>query len=882
MSSQPPPPSGPPPPYDPSSSNENNLVSGEQRVAADASESGPLLQPFRPQNRQHRRNATLDSSDSDIASLLESDSDDELLSARNATRGSLDSVHREMEQFDIIEPSSSSRPSFSARASMASQRIAVSLSTKIISPVQRMLDPIAAFFNNVGIKFDSFISRFGNPLILKRLLYLFFVFLLIYIAFESGILPGSTKDAFGGEYYDRTQLEDFLKASIDSNEMKNRLEYLSSMPHLAGTAGDLTLANYVENQMISFGMKQVSLTEHAAYITYPNDTESALQFELLGDKPFKASMKEDLMYEHPTSSQTQPKAFHALSRSGEVEGPLVYANYGTKEDFQLLNDNGISVEGCIVLMKNGKMETGLKAKLAEMAGAIGVVTFSDKSNDDKMWPEGPAYPLGAVERKSMAIGAVIPGDILSPGYSSISSERVATPDMIHNMPNVVAVPVSWRDVKPFLEAIKGYGIQLDQWGFQEPEIDEWWTGNASTTHARLVNHPIIKERHPIWNVRSKLEGLEQSELAIIIGAKRDSWCYGAAGSASGTSIMLEVARIFTLMSSKLKWVPLRSIYFASWDGGDENMAGTTEWVEYNINTLRQTGVVYINLDDAISGSNLELQGHPILRSAVQDVLERVPDPVQNKSLIDIYNMGNMRPHDAPGDHLPFLSYAGIASIDVGFRGKPGSVPKHSCFDSSEWMKKYGDPSFDYHRTMVDIISKLILKMADDPIIPFDIGAYADALDTYTNDLERYARAQPGWADTGSKVLRFDPLREGALKIRDAYNMFLDWRNAWVSIVSTTGEPPAFMHFRWSWNARLVNLDKHLLDYKGIPGRKWFKHIVFGPQLWHPSNEDNGGGYLWGTFPAARDAIEAGDWKAAKECVGRVGAIILLAASKLPI
>lgn len=886
-------PQGMPPPYDPGEADNYHAAFAEQNEAAEAGEEGGLLSSAPPSSsrRQHHRtrsrpnnSSTNNNSDSDIDSLLESDTDDEERGGPRRTRNeSMESVRREMEQFDIEDPASTSRPSFSARASLASQRIAVSLSSKLISPVQRMLDPIAALFRYASMKFDTFISRFGNPLILKRLLYLFFVFLMIYLAFESGILPGSTKDAFGGEYYDRDQLVEFLTSSIRADAMKERTEYMSSMPHLAGTAGDLTLAKYVEDQMISFGMKQVAMTEHSAYISYPNDTATAIGLQLLGDNPYTATMTEDLMYDHPSTSQVQPKPFHALSAAGEVQGPLVYVNYGTKEDFEMLQLAGISVQGCIVIMRNGKMELGLKARLAEMAGAVGVITFTDKANTDAAWPAGPGAPEGAVERGSMAISALIPGDILSPGYSSIASERVVDDASIINLPRIPAVPVSWRDVKPFLEATRGYGVKVDAWASLEPQITEWWTGNQTGPQAKLANYPIVKERHPIWNVRSKLDGLEQSELVVIIGAKRDAWCYGAAGSASGTSVMLEVARIFTLMSAKLKWVPLRSIYFASWDGGDQNLAGTTEWVEYNINTLRQTGLAYINLDNAISGPQLDITGHPMLKTSMWEVLQTVTNPNTNQSYGEQWQPSTMKVFDKPTDHIPFLAYAGIASVDMGFKksdtGAAGGAPEHSCFDSVEWMNQYGDPGFQNHYALAEMIAKLVLKLADDPVIPLDIGAYADALDDYTNDLMRYAQAQPTWSTEGAAALgMLEPLREAASKIRDAYTAFISWRDTWVALVSTAGEPPAFMHFRWSWNARLVNLDKHLLDYKGIPARKWFKHIVFGPQLWHPTE----GGYLWGTFPAVRDAIEAADWHGAKEAAARIGAIILLAASKLPL
>lgn len=819
-----------------------------------ASERAGLLQ----NNNYNDRN----SSDTDISSLLESDDE-----------GSTAAVRRELEEMEIMEPQQAGQ-SFPARASMASLRIAHSLSTKIISPVQRMLDPIATFMHTLNIKFDAFIARYGNPLILKRLLYLFFVFFLIFVAFQAGVLPGSAKDAFvgGGEYPDPETLVDFLKDSIRPEEIKEHLEYLSSMPHFAGTAGDLTLAKYIREELKSFGMNQVGLTENSAYITYPNETESSIQLQLLGDNPFTASMKEDLMYEHPTESQAQPKPFHGFSASGEVQGPLVYVNYGTKLDFELLENKGISITGCIAIMRNGKMNTGLKVKLAELAGAIGVVTFSDRSiSRPGMWPEGPDYPAGAVERDSLAISAMVPGDLLSPGYSSIDTARVVDDIHLTNIPTIPAVPVSWKDVTPFLAAIEGYGVEM--LGSDVPKIDSWWSGNTSSPKAKLTNYPVLKKRHPIWNVLGKLDGQDQSDLAIIIGAKRDSWCYGAVGPMSGTAVLLEVARIFTLMSTKLGWKPLRTIYFASWDGSDQNLAGTTEWVEYNIETLRAKGAVYINLDDAVSGDNLEIKGHPMLQTVMKHVLEAVTDPISNHTLGTDWSAESMKPFDEPGDHLPFLSYAGIPSIQMSFRGD--RYPKNSCFDSFEWMKKFGDPNFDYHSTLTDIVSKLIIRLADDPILPFDIGSYGDAVDVYLKDLERYAKAQPTWEDHGAKLLDFKILHEGAYRIRELFKLFMAFRTDWITVTSTTGEPPGFTHMRWAWNSRMVNLDKIILDEKGlIPQRPWFKHPIFGPQLWHPTEGD----YLWGTFPGIRDMIEKGDWVSANDLIGNTGVKLVYAAS----
>jgi N-acetylated-alpha-linked acidic dipeptidase len=54
-------------------------------------------------------------------------------------------------------------------------------------------------------------------------------------------------------------------------------------------------------------------------------------------------------------------AFHGLSKDGEVEGQLVYAEFGRKEDFDELISNGANLTGKIVIVRYGKIFRGLKA-----------------------------------------------------------------------------------------------------------------------------------------------------------------------------------------------------------------------------------------------------------------------------------------------------------------------------------------------------------------------------------------------------------------------------------------------------------------------------------------------------------------------------------------
>ena len=84
------------------------------------------------------------------------------------------SLDQEMEFFEFADAQPVASPSFTTREATVAHSASPAISnTKIITPVQRMLDPIASTFSNISVSFETCISRYGNPLIIKRLLYLF-------------------------------------------------------------------------------------------------------------------------------------------------------------------------------------------------------------------------------------------------------------------------------------------------------------------------------------------------------------------------------------------------------------------------------------------------------------------------------------------------------------------------------------------------------------------------------------------------------------------------------------------------------------------------------------------------------------------------------------
>ncbi|ANB13493.1 Tre1p [Sugiyamaella lignohabitans] len=799
-------------------------------------------------------------------------------------------LHREMEFFEVLDPEN---PSVSlphtmyVRASQVSKRFAQKISSSLIIPVQQMIvDPVAKFWTHLNARIDAGLGRLGNPLMLRRLAYLIIVSATVFGAIALGIVPtdsgfGNGDGLFGhGRFHDHRKVRTYIKDAISAESLRDTMEYMTSMAHMAGTSGDYILGEHVENLLNSYGIGPVEFNTEHVYLTSSNSTDSAMELKLIdsnGNVQHEAKLYESQALDHPTESQTQPRPFHALAASGSGTGHIIYANYGTKEDFKFLSEKGVDIKGSIVFMKMGRMALGLKVKLAEQAGAVGVVTFSEKlQKDTKLWPDGPDYSADAVERDSVGISAIYPGDILTPGWSSSRTPQVIEYKEARNVPKIPSIPVSWNSAEPFLNALKGHGIHVPDWGNngQPAGVQEWWTGDKSAPTVFLKNEPIIGERHEIWNVLARIEGLEQYDKAVIIGAQRDAYCYGSVDPMSGTAILLEVARIFSTLYTQLGWTPLRPIYFVSWDGSEHNIAGSTEWVEAHSEDLKKDGLVYIHLDSAVSGNNLNVMGHPLFDGIVNSILKDISDPIVNTtSVADSYGDSHIKTIKDIGDYLPFLSHTGVPAITMRFENRESTFPKHSCYDSLEWMKKFGDPDFRYHKALTEIVSFLVLRFADEPVIPFNVAAYGDQLHGYIRDLEIYARASPGWSENGHKM-DFNKLVHASDTMIQGGVYFNEWFNEWLNIVPV-GESPMMTGHRWGWNNRLLELDKHLLERNGLPGRNWFKHVIFGPQLWHPTTGD----YEWSTFPGIRDAIEAGDWETAVQEVEHVAEMISFACNR---
>ncbi len=666
----------------------------------------------------------------------------------------------------------------------------------------------------------------SNWLVICRFLAVLFVMLLVYAVFASVTFSMNQGSPGAGRLFDPESVKAYVQGHVDGDKIESYLEYLTSYDKVAGTEGSYVSAQWVEGLFTAAGLDNVFMQRYDVYLNFPKPGGRRVVITQPPELEWSAMIEEEPVYENPTPQQKQTLAFHGHSRSGNVTGPLIYGNYGSREDFKTLQNSGVDVTGAVVLLRyyGSQGDRALKVKAAELAGAVGCIIYSDPAEDGFLkgapWPEGRWRPSDGVQRGAVSLMSWVIGDVLTPGFASQPHSKYSdgnkrlSKDNNPGLVNIPSLPLAWRDAQKLLQSLKGHGQKVSEsWVGGVPEVQEWWSGDKNSPTVRLVNEQDEIEDQPIYNVHGSIAGLEQHEKVIYIGNHRDSWCFGAADPGSGTAVMLEVVRILGALK-ELGWRPLRTISFASWDGEEYNLIGSTESVEHHIDKIRLNGIGYLNVDVGVAGSNFRASASPLFERALMRVLDRTTDPAENRTFSSVWNEkgSKLEGLGAGSDYVAFQDLAGCSSIDFGFTG-PG-YPYHSCYDNFEWMKKFGDPGFQYHKALAQIWALLILEIADKPILPYDMEAYASAVKGYVEKLEKDVIVER--LRTRSKQaadLDLTPLRKAADLFATNAETFQKFEREWTELVYGGGgyETNVMAIKRMSHNTRMANFETHLLD-----------------------------------------------------------------------
>jgi N-acetylated-alpha-linked acidic dipeptidase len=630
------------------------------------------------------------------------------------------------------------------------------------------------------------------------------------------------------------------------------LKTLTAAPHLAATKEDYATAEYVAAKFKAAGL-ETNIVPYKVWLNVPSEvkiTATAPDGKVLMAGPAPEHVSDD-PYQNDPRIVT---AFNSSSPSCDLTAEVVYANYGTPEDFKKLEELHIDIKGKIILVRYGHNFRGVKVYLAQLGGAAGVIIYSDPADDGftkgKVYPDGPYRPPTGVQRGSVQYIFKYPGDATTPGIASdpdIPADKRIPPEQATSQPTIPATPISWQDAEPILKALGG------------PAVPKDWQGGLPfayhTGPGGVQVHLVLQQDYAyrtIWDVIGTIDGTTYPDEWVIAGNHRDAWVFGAVDPSSGTASMLEAVHgIGELL--KTGWRPKRRIVFGSWDAEEEGLIGSTEWAEGHAKHL-ENAVAYFNTDVSVSGPDFTAASVPTLKQFVRDVAKEVPsakgatvyDQWKAKQALDSkshvnngFNEKHINAHvtddvdvgdlGSGSDYTPFFQHLGIPSTDIGSGGPYGVY--HSAFDNYNWFVKNADPDFTLLQQQARVFGLEVIKMADAGVLPYDYPNYAAEITVYLQTAKKKA------SDAGLKEIKFDAALTAAQRFSTAAAAIQQ------KLASPTTDIPAL-------NAVLLNAEHALLSTEGLPGRPWYKHTIYAPGEFT--------GYAAVVIPGVNEAIDARD------------------------
>ena len=671
-------------------------------------------------------------------------------------------------------------------------------------------------------------------------------------------LPGSTPIRGFSAASSAVELEREreLKASPSPKIAEADFDVMTAEPHHTGSPYEIKLADYVAGQFKSFGIEPEKY-EYSVLLPWPGQR----RIDIVAPDQVKLEVEEEKI----RGDQWADKpgilpAYNAYSPSGDVTGEIVYVNYGIPADYETLQKLGIDVKGKIVLARYGGSWRGIKPKVAAEHGAIACIIYSDPHEDGytqgDVYPDGPFRGWGMIQRGSVMDMPRYPGDPSTPDRPSKPGVERIPMDKIETFAPIPVQPMSYRDGIEMLKRLKG------------PVAPEAWRGSLPITYhigpgpAKVhMKLQMDYAQRRLINVVGRIVGAVAPDEWVIVGSHRDAWTYGASDSVSGHVSMMAVARAMGDMMKK-GWRPRRSVLFVSWDGEEQGLLGSTEWVEDLAAELKAKAAIYVNRDAGAGGLNFSGSAVHSLTPFMHELAQSVEMEGESKTLYDGWlarvreqspardgqPMAKTPPVGALGsgsDYTAFLDHVGIASMDMGLNGRGGDGTYHSTYDNPTWFKKFIDPQFKYSVLASQVTGVALLRLADAEVLPFDYEAYGRQILEYVSDIEQ--QAVKASAD-GAKKVDFAGLRAAADGFTQA-----------GAAVRTRGETLLAAPDQRELariNRRLIMAERDLIDPAGLPDRPWYRHVIYAPGLYT--------GYGVKTIPGVREAIDAANFTRAAE------------------
>jgi len=692
-----------------------------------------------------------------------------------------------------------------------------------------------------------------------------------------------------------------FQAGIVPENLRENMRRMSARPHHVGSPYDKDNAEWILSKF-----KESGFDAHieSFQVLFPTPKERVV--ELIEPTQFRAKLQEPPVPGDPTSSQTseQLPTYNAYSIDGDVTAPLVYVNYGSREDYEQLDRLGISVKGAIVIARYGEAWRGTKPKVAAEHGAIGCIIYSDPKDDGFFngddYPKGGWRPKEGVQRGSV-MDTDYPGDPLTPGVGATADAKRLPISEAKTITKIPVLPISYGDALPLLSALAG-PVAPEKWRGALPITYHIGPG-PSKVHLKVASNWDLK---PVNDVIAIMRGSEEPDQWVIRGNHHDAWVNGADDPLSGMSPVLEEARMLGELH-KQGWSPKRTIIYCAWDGEEPGLLGSTEWVETHIVDLQKHAVAYINSDSNGRGF-FHASGSHDLEKVINDVIRDINDPEKNIPVWQrarLSRIANAKSQEERSeirkrveltigalgdgsDYASFLDHAGVSALNIGYGGENDADAYHSIYDDFYWYTHFVDTDFSYGRALAQTGGTTVMRLADAELIPFEYTEMAETIGRYVTELEKILKEKqdeiternlelkegvftaisdpqktsvPPPREAVPPYMNFAPLKNGVEAIKRSAERY----QAAIAKVQAEGASEPSSQTLNSLNTDLLAIQRTFLTERGLPERPWFKHQVYAPGAYT--------GYGAKPLAAVREYMDEKKWAEADAQIPGVGRVL---------
>lgn len=222
------------------------------------------------------------------------------------------------------------------------------------------------------------------------------------------------------KFYKRSafNLQQTLLSVPSAEHVRNWSAYYTSEAHFVGQG--LSQAKWTEAKWREFGITDTQIASYNTLIPVPKGHQRLAL--LHGDEVlYEAPLVDDITTKGRDTNASFYPAYLGFSGNGNISASYIFCNFGSAEDFQDLKRANIDAAGKIGIIKLANVSPYLRLRNldvfrgeqlanAERAGLVAVVFYTDPQNDGpvteangyKAFPAGPARPLAAIERGSVA------------------------------------------------------------------------------------------------------------------------------------------------------------------------------------------------------------------------------------------------------------------------------------------------------------------------------------------------------------------------------------------------------------------------------------------------------------------------------------------------